>query len=103
LLEAVSYDKSIDSALGQRFDIEVDSGIRRISNHPQHFHLRSGGYRRINLRDFPYFIPFIIQKNQPQGSQEVLTHPTSKGKTFDPARLKPATTREDLNLAQAWK
>ena len=63
LLETVSYYKSIDSAHGQRFDIVVDSGIRRISNHPQHFHLRSGGYRRINLRDFPYFIPFIIRKD----------------------------------------
>ena len=63
LLEAISYYKSIDSALGQRFDIEVDSGIRRISNHPQHFHLRAVGYRRINLRDFPDFISFITRKD----------------------------------------
>jgi len=63
LLEALSFYKSIEDALARRFAREVESAILRISNYPEQFHLRSRGYRRINLRDFPYFIPFILRKD----------------------------------------
>lgn len=60
-LHAISYYEDIRNDLGQRFKDEADRCILWIAEHYQFYRLRSGGYRRINLRIFPYHIPFIIR------------------------------------------
>jgi toxin ParE1/3/4 len=60
-LEAVSYYESARLGLGQRFKDEVDRNVLWISDHPELCRLRPGGYRRVNLRTFPYYIPYIVR------------------------------------------
>jgi plasmid stabilization system protein ParE len=60
-LDAVSYYDEIGERLGLRFKEEVDRCILWIADHSNLYRLRPGGYRRINLRAFPYYIPFILR------------------------------------------
>lgn len=59
-LDAIVDYEDARSGLGQRFKNEVDRGILWIAEHPELSRLRSGSYRRINLRVFPY-IPYIVR------------------------------------------
>ena len=59
-LEALSSYEAEQPGLGQRFKDEVDRNIRWIASNPEVLRVRRGGYRRMNLRIFPYFIPYII-------------------------------------------
>lgn len=47
--------------LGQRFWDEVDEYIIWITQNPEVPRLRPGGYRRVNLKIFSYYIPYIIR------------------------------------------
>lgn len=60
-LDAISYDEEAREGLGQRFKDEADRCIIWMTEHSGLYRVRSGGYRRINLRAFPYYIPFIIR------------------------------------------
>ncbi len=60
-LEAISYYEEARAGLGLRFKDEADRCILWIAEHSDLYRVRSGGYRRINLRSFPYHIPFIIR------------------------------------------
>jgi len=60
-LDAISYYEEAQAGLGARFHDTVDSAILWIAEHPELYRLRSGGYRRINLRGFPYYIPYIVR------------------------------------------
>jgi|SRR6266545_3846503 len=60
-LDAISYYEGERPGLGQRFRAEVDRTLRWIAAHPELCRPRPGGYRRINLRIFPYYIPYIIR------------------------------------------
>jgi plasmid stabilization system protein ParE len=40
----------------------VDRSILWIADHPELCRLRPGAYRRINLRVFPYYIPYIVRE-----------------------------------------
>jgi len=60
-LDAIAYYKSAHARLGERFKDEADRSILWISDHPELFRIRPGGYRRINLRVFPYYIPYITR------------------------------------------
>jgi len=60
-LEAISDYEEARAGLGQRFKDEVDRCVLWIADHPELYRLRPGGYRRINLRVFPYYIPYIVR------------------------------------------
>ncbi|MGO9948932.1 MAG: hypothetical protein ACLPWG_19040, partial [Steroidobacteraceae bacterium] len=44
-----------------RFWDEVDQHITWITENPEVPQARDGGYRRVNLRVFPYYIAYIIR------------------------------------------
>jgi len=60
-LQAVSFYESERSGLGQRFKDEVDRTLLWIAAHHDLARIRPAGYRRMNLRVFPYYIPYIIK------------------------------------------
>ena len=60
-LEAISGYEEARSGLGHRFKNEVDRCVLWIADHPELYRLRSGSYRSINLRVFPYYIPYIVR------------------------------------------
>lgn len=60
-LDAISGYEEARSGLGARFKDEVDRCVLWVADHPELYRLRPGGYRRINLRVFPYYIPYIVR------------------------------------------
>ena len=60
-LAAISVYEDACAGLGRRFKDEVDRCVLWIADHPDLYHLRPGGYRRINLRVFQYYIPYIVR------------------------------------------
>lgn len=60
-LDAISGYEDARGGLGQRFKDEVDRCVLWIADHPELYRLRPGSYRRINLRVFPYYIPYIVR------------------------------------------
>ena len=61
LLGTISFYEEIQRGLGARFKDEADRCILWIADHPELYRLRPGEYRRINLRVFPYYIPYVIR------------------------------------------
>jgi plasmid stabilization system protein ParE len=61
LLDAVDYYEGQLTGLGQRFWDEVDQHITWIMENPEVAQVRDGGYRRVNLRVFPYYVAYIIR------------------------------------------
>ncbi len=59
-LDAISFYEEVSSGLGQRFKDEIDRCVLWIADHPELYRVRPSGYRRINLRVFPYYIPYIV-------------------------------------------
>ena len=47
--------------LGVRFRQEVESACAAIVQHPNLWRERRGGYRRVNLAGFPYYIAFLLR------------------------------------------
>ena len=60
-LEALDHYAEAGPSLGLRFKEETARCIQWIAVHHEHFRLRTGGYRRINLKVFPYYLPFIVR------------------------------------------
>ena len=60
-LDAISFYEEARAGLGRRFKDEVDRSILWIADHPDLYRLRPGAYRRINLRVFPYYVPYIVR------------------------------------------
>jgi plasmid stabilization system protein ParE len=60
-LDAISGYEEARAGLGQRFKDEVDRCTLWIADHPELYRLRPDGYRRINLRVFPYYLPYITR------------------------------------------
>jgi hypothetical protein len=56
LLDAIEYYETQLIGLGQRFWDEVDQHINWIAENSEIPQLRVGGYRRVNLRIFPYYV-----------------------------------------------
>ena len=50
--------------LGVRFRSELESACAAIVQHPLLWRLRPGGYRRVNLPGFPYYIAFITDEQR---------------------------------------
>lgn len=61
LQDAVAYYEGELSGLGLRFWEEVDQHITWIERNHEVPHLRPGGYRRVNLKVFPYYISYIAR------------------------------------------
>ena len=59
-LEAVNYYEKA-AGLGAQFRDEVSAGVAWILENPRVLRLRPGNYYRLNLRVFPYYLPFIIR------------------------------------------
>jgi len=62
-LETISQYEAEQEGLGNRFIDEVARSLRWIAQNSQACRLRSAGYRRLNLRVFPYYIPYIIRQS----------------------------------------
>lgn len=50
--------------LGTRFRAEMESACAAIVQHPFLWRLRPGGYRRVNLPGFPYYVAFVTDERQ---------------------------------------
>lgn len=61
LADAVAYYEGEQSGLGQRLWEEVDRHVAWISANSELPRLRPGGYRRVNLKIFPYYISYMIR------------------------------------------
>ena len=60
LNEAFEYYERREAGLGERFDAEVTAACEEILRDPQQWRERAGGYRRVNLAVFPYYIIYFI-------------------------------------------
>ena len=60
-LDAISDYEDARGGLGQRFKDEMDRCVLWIAAHPELSRLRPGSYRRIDLRVFPYYMPYIVR------------------------------------------
>lgn len=58
LIEAALFYEAIEPGLGTDFEEEVSSFLQSITAAPERPRLRQGGYRRVNLRRFPYYISY---------------------------------------------
>lgn len=61
LLDGISHYEKQQSGFGRRFKVEVEQTLIWLSEHSEACRLRPGGYRRFNLRIFPYYIPYVIR------------------------------------------
>jgi plasmid stabilization system protein ParE len=62
--DAVAWYEEQQSGLGRRLRDEIDLHLRWISVNPDMPRLRPGGYRRVNLRVFPYYLAYIVHNAQ---------------------------------------
>jgi plasmid stabilization system protein ParE len=60
-LEIISYYQTQEAEVGRRFKVEVEQSSLWLSTHAEACQLRPRGYRRFNLRIFPYYIPYIVR------------------------------------------
>ncbi len=61
LLDGISSYEEVCADLGARFKDEVDRCALWIVGHPELYRLRPTGYRRINLRVFPYYVAYVVR------------------------------------------
>ncbi len=60
--EAFGYYAGIEIPLGKDFRQRIMAAIDEVCGFPFSYRLRDGGYRRINLARFPYYIPYIVEE-----------------------------------------
>ena len=63
LNDAVEYYEEEQYGLGLRMMEEVDKHVHWILKNSTIPRVRKGGYRRVNLKTFPYYIAYIVHKN----------------------------------------
>jgi plasmid stabilization system protein ParE len=59
--EATRFYEQRVSGLGARFRAEVESVCAAIVRQPLLWSERSGGYRRVNIPGFPYYVAYFIR------------------------------------------
>ena len=64
LTDAITHYQSIESGLGVRLKDEVKSATHWIAGHPGLPRIRSHGYRRVNLKIFPYYIAYLVHDEE---------------------------------------
>ncbi len=62
LVDAIAYYEEQNSGLGAKPKYEVDKHVNWILKNHYIPNLRNGGYRRVNLKIFPYYVA-IVRKN----------------------------------------
>lgn len=60
LVQAALWYEDRERGLGQRLRNEIAHGFSLILEDPLLWQLRPGGYRRVNLPVFPYYIAYFI-------------------------------------------
>jgi len=58
--EAIAYYEQIEPGLGVRVKAEAREIIQWILLNPELPRLRSKGYRRVNLKAFPYYVAYFM-------------------------------------------
>jgi toxin ParE1/3/4 len=58
--KAVDHHEEIEAGLGLRLKEEARGVIHWISHNPELARLRAKGYRRVNLKVFPYYVAYFI-------------------------------------------
>ena len=58
---ATRHYEACRAGLGVRFRREVESACMAITQHPLLWRKRRGGFRRVNLPGFPYYIAFFLR------------------------------------------
>jgi plasmid stabilization system protein ParE len=61
LLDAIRYYEDAEAGLGRRFLFEIENTILLLGANPEIYRLRESHVRRVNLKSFPYYLPFIIR------------------------------------------
>ena len=61
--DAAAYYDQQESGLGHRYRDEVDRHIQWILQNALVPRIRKGGYRRVNLTVFPYYVAYVIKDN----------------------------------------
>ena len=59
-VDAIARHESIESGLGIRLKQEVRAAVAWIAEHDQLPRVRPKGYRRVNLKIFPYYVAYMI-------------------------------------------
>jgi len=60
-LNGIEYYETQQLHFGRRFKAEVEQTLLWLVEHSEACRLRPSGYRRLNLRIFPYYIPYIVR------------------------------------------
>ena len=60
LYQAAKYYENQQAGLGYKFLDEVEQHVMWIKRNPTTARLRQGNYRRVNLKIFPFYIPYVI-------------------------------------------
>ena len=63
LNDAIVYYEEQQAGLGLRLKDEVDQHVNWILGNSTVPQIRRGGYRRVNLKVFPYYIAYIIRED----------------------------------------
>ena len=63
LKAAVEYYEDQQRGLGLKLTEEIEQHVKWISKNTEIPRLRPGGYRRVNLKIFPFYIAYIIKKD----------------------------------------
>ena len=58
---AVAYYEEREPGLGARFRREIETASASILDHPLLWRERPGGYRRVNLPAFPFYLAYFIR------------------------------------------
>ncbi len=61
LTDAIAYYEGELSGLGHRLWDELDQHIAWIELNHEVPRLRPGGYRRVNLKIFPYYVSYVVR------------------------------------------
>ena len=61
--DAINRYELIESGLGLRLKEEVEAIVAWIAEHPELPRVRPMGYRRVNLKVFPYYIAYMLHAN----------------------------------------
>jgi len=62
LNDAICYYEEQQTGLGLRLKEEVDQHVKWIIKNTTLPRIREGGYRRVNLKVFPYYIAYIVRE-----------------------------------------
>jgi plasmid stabilization system protein ParE len=60
-LDAVSAYEAARPGLGKRFKEEMERTVHWLADNPDLCRMRPGGYRRMNLHVFPYYIAYLTR------------------------------------------